>query len=118
MKRFILFLTFAGFVTTNASAGGLFQDPTDPELLVTSCTEALQLFEAFDTDPNKKKFTTSRNEAFYSGYCIGRIEQYKQTVSYCGLYDPSWFSIAQVIVEAQKHGLPDTAQELLESACE
>lgn len=93
--KFVLLSCY--FVSASAIARDQLFDNRDPQFLIKSCREVIEIFERRD----KKKFlagvATSISEAMRAGYCIGVVQQYRQSGSDCHLGNRDWFSIAELI---------------------
>lgn len=92
------------------------QAADDPEHLIQSCKELVDIYAKRDQRHLFAAATTSLSEALRAGYCKGVVDEYRRR-SECATNN--WYTQAQRIsATLVSSNRPDSVDELLEISCE
>jgi hypothetical protein len=90
-------------------------EPGSPEFLISACQEYTELFKKKD-DPRFGAFlTTSKEESFRAGYCLGSIMHANNTCAYS--HTISVYRFAEAIASVSKDQFYSEARLLDEVVC-
>lgn len=92
------------------------QSNDDPEHLIQSCQELVDIYAKRDQKHLLAGVTTSLSEALRAGYCMGVVDEYRRRYE-CATDD--WYTQAQRIAGmAVSTGRHTSVDHLLEISCE
>lgn len=92
------------------------QAKDDPEHLIQSCQELVDIFAKRDQQRLLAGVATGLSEALRAGYCMGVVDEYRRHYE-CATDD--WFIQAKRVAEmSASFGSRITVNELLERSCE
>ncbi|MUK37739.1 hypothetical protein GNP82_09260 [Aliivibrio fischeri] len=72
-------------------------NPGSAEFLIAACQEYTELYNKKDEQGFGTFFTTSKEESFRAGYCLGAVMHTNSKCSYPYTYTPSVYQAAKVI---------------------
>lgn len=108
-----VFLTFVCLMAGCSIPAAQASD--DPQYLIQSCQELVDVYTDADQLRTIAKVTSSFSEALRAGYCMGRVDEYRRSYE-CATED--WFEQAKRISEMpESFSARTTVNELLEHSC-
>lgn len=93
----LFFFTLLSVSFCSAAKTDRTNEPGSPAYLKTACQEYIELYNKKDDEMFGAFLTTSKEESFRAGYCLGAISHFEPD-QYC--YHSSKYSSAQKIAES------------------
>ncbi|GGO77593.1 hypothetical protein GCM10011348_07500 [Marinobacterium nitratireducens] len=91
----------------------------DPQFLIESCREVVEIFSRRDEQNMLAAVSTSLSEAMRAGYCIGVVQQYRSEGPGCryGYSSKDWFTAARFLAELPVNADHSVSRMLRAASC-